>query len=150
MDKPPLVLDDATRAFARVEDEACFHRERDEQAKVPVKGPARGGRCARARRFCVWQATMRREGAPLAALRAISRSGCVRREARTRSCGVLSQHAARFVTAARRFGKTPTRGARGKAPTVRARRECRHCGDFAMGTGVFPEVDGRTNHAIAC
>src|ERR1700752_233214 len=97
---------DTMHAFARAEDEACFHRARNEQAKMPVKGPARGGRCARTRRFCVWQAIMRHEDESLAALQAISRSGCGCRVARTRNCGVLSQHARRVVTGACRFGKT--------------------------------------------
>jgi hypothetical protein len=137
-------------AFARAEDEACFHRERDEQAKMPVKGPARGGRCARARRFCVWQAIMRREGALLAALQAISRSGCGLREACMRSCGELSQPRGESSQAMSRFGKTSIREHEAKMLAVRARRGCRHCGDFAMATGVFPEINGRTNHCIAC
>jgi len=93
---------------------------------------------------------MRREAARLAALQAISRSGCGRHKACTRNCGELSQHIARFVAAACRFGKTSMRRREAKPPAVRARRGCRHCGDFAMATGVFPEVNGRTNHSIAC
>jgi len=93
---------------------------------------------------------MRHEDEPLAALQANSRSGCGVREACTRSCGELSQCAARFITAACRFGKTSMRECEAKPLTFRARRGCRHCGDFAMTTGVFPEVEGRTNHCIAC
>jgi hypothetical protein len=93
---------------------------------------------------------MRHEDEPLAALQAISRSGCGRREARTRNCGVLSQHAARFRRSVVPLRKNINARARGKVSTVRAQRECRHCGDFTMATGVFAEVKGRTNHAIAC
>jgi hypothetical protein len=93
---------------------------------------------------------MRHEEEWLAALQAISRSGCGVREACMRSCGELSQRAARFGAAARRFGKTSMRGREAKPLAVRTRRGCRHCGDFAMATGVFPEVKGRTNHSIAC
>jgi hypothetical protein len=65
-------------------------------------------------------------------LQAISRSGCGCRVARTRNCGVLSQHARRVVTGACRFGKTSMREREAKMLAVRARRGCRHCGDFAM------------------
>lgn len=36
------------------------------------------------------------------------------------------------------------------ALTLGGRDAKRHCGDFTLGTGVFRQARGRTNHFIAC